>query len=801
MFLDEKHVAKLRSWSKEKLEAVKADTSSRSLALVVECVEKDLSASDAEAKLEKLVGRSEVKHFVERLFQRAKRYSEESRDAKRKHEPDEEDGKKRVKLEDSRDDKPSKADGRDGEDDRGRANGSGAMSEAAAGQAAAAPAAAPSPPPTAGSSASQAPSAGAAAGAAGSAPPKEEKKERKKRRWDDDAEPAKPVGSVAAIAAALPSPQQLASLVSSLTSKVLQPKKSPEPEGGESSPAGASGEGAAAKAGEPGAKSNIAEALAAVEKAKQAALLQKKIQEQMKAMQARKDAAAAGPAASPTPLAPSPSNIPISANSIAAAAAAAQALAAKMGAMGAMSSMGIKGFVPPPLIVDKEGRELDSSGKVVVNKPVFAPVATLKANVMRKKLAAFKIETPRLETDRAKNPFFDPRVPINPSGARSKRNFKFVEPGTFVKKGEHMRARALADEMNKERKEREAEEGAEGLDANLIPVGGAGALAKKAGPSGALSLPPALLEYTPEVEWWDEPVLAGGSYESVGEDGSVALNEANVTIYVQHPVPIEPPAEPPAPPIRPLMLTAKERKKLRKRNRAEAEKEKQDQVRLGLVPPPEPKLKLSNMMKVLGNQAVADPTALEKKVREQVAARQKGHEDANAARKLTKEERTEKTRSKLLADTETEIHVALYRIDRLEHKQHKYKVDVNAQQNLLTGVAIVREGCSAVIVEGGAKSIKRYSRLMLHRIDWSTRPAKKEPEAGAAAAEEDEEEEEDEKRPKNRCVLAWQGTVLKRAFDRFSFENCKTDADAKAFLARFSVEHYWDMARNYQEPE
>lgn len=40
-------------------------------------------------------------------------------------------------------------------------------------------------------------------------------------------------------------------------------------------------------------------------------------------------------------------------------------------------------------------------------------------------------------------------------------------------------------------------------------------------------------------------------------------------------------------------------------------------------------------MRALGNEAVQDPTKIESHVREQMAKRQKAHEDANNARKLT----------------------------------------------------------------------------------------------------------------------------------------------------------------------
>ncbi len=53
----------------------------------------------------------------------------------------------------------------------------------------------------------------------------------------------------------------------------------------------------------------------------------------------------------------------------------------------------------------------------------------------------------------------------------------------------------------------------------------------------------------------------------------------------------------------------------------EREKEKQELIRQGLLDPPKPKVKLSNLMRVLGTEAVLDPSAMEKQVREQMAER------------------------------------------------------------------------------------------------------------------------------------------------------------------------------------
>ena len=75
--------------------------------------------------------------------------------------------------------------------------------------------------------------------------------------------------------------------------------------------------------------------------------------------------------------------------------------------------------------------------------------------------------------------------------------------------------------------------------------------------------------------------------------------------YVQHPVTVKAiGGDRPEVPL-PMYLTKKERKRIRKTAREEREREKRDKMMMGLLPAPEPKFKLSNFMKVLGDQAVA----------------------------------------------------------------------------------------------------------------------------------------------------------------------------------------------------
>lgn len=72
-------------------------------------------------------------------------------------------------------------------------------------------------------------------------------------------------------------------------------------------------------------------------------------------------------------------------------------------------------------------------------------------------------------------------------------------------------------------------------------------------------------------------------------------------------------------------------------------------------------LRISNLMRVLGTEAVQDPTKIEAHVRAQMAKRQKAHEDANASRKLTDDQRRDKKIRRLQEDTTLGVHVSVYR--------------------------------------------------------------------------------------------------------------------------------------------
>lgn len=177
---------------------------------------------------------------------------------------------------------------------------------------------------------------------------------------------------------------------------------------------------------------------------------------------------------------------------------------------------------------------------------------------------------------------------------------------------------------------------------------------------------------------------------------------------MEHPPPVAPPVEKAPVPPQPVPLTKAERKRARTLARQARERERQDRVRAGLDKPPEPKLKLSNMMRALGEAAVIDPSAMEKKVREQMREREEQHRLRNEANKATPEERAARRVARAEKDAAAGIHVDVFRVEGVSLAgQALWKVTKNATQLGLSGVAFVNgvfgPGFSAVVAEGGFK--------------------------------------------------------------------------------------------------
>ncbi|KAL1122459.1 hypothetical protein AAG570_002790 [Ranatra chinensis] len=412
---------------------------------------------------------------------------------------------------------------------------------------------------------------------------------------------------------------------------------------------------------------------------------------------------------------------------------------------------------PTPLILDSEGRTVDSTGKEVQLTHI---VPTLKANIRAKKREQFRAqlqEKPAEEMSEAK--FFDPRISARPN-IRNRKSLRFNEPGKFQQMADRMRMKAQLQKLQGEISQ----------------------IARKTGITSATKLAQIAPKVDststdiPNIEWWDSIILAGDSYGQEGEDP--VIKEDAITNLIEHPTQMRPPTEPLKPAFLPVYLTKKERRKLRRQNRREAWKEEQEKIRLGLEAPPEPKLRISNLMRVLGTEAVQDPTKIEAKVKADMAKRAKAHQEANQARKLTRDQRREKRRRTIQEDTTLGAHVAVYRVRDLSNMTKKFKVEMNCKQMYMTGAVIMFKDCNVIIVEGGPKQQNKYKRLMLTRIKW----------------EEDTVTTGEGKEEPNKCILVWEGMVQQRNFGEMKFKICATEKLAREQLKKHGVEHYWDLA-------
>lgn len=414
---------------------------------------------------------------------------------------------------------------------------------------------------------------------------------------------------------------------------------------------------------------------------------------------------------------------------------------------------------PIPLILDSQGRTVDESGREI-NVPQLVP--TLKANIRAKKRETTKTHIIEVShASAAPSKFHDERI-SSKTAARPRKELRFHEPGKFVIQGERLRMKAQLEKLQNEISQ----------------------IARKTGISSATKLaliaPKAdtTLEEVPAMEWWDSVILAD-SLNTLDSNGGIVVREQAITNLIEHPTQIRPPNESSRPSFLPVFLTKKEQKKLRRQNRRETWKEEQEKIRLGLIDPPEPKLRISNIMRVLGNEAIQDPTRIEVHVKAQMAKRQKTHEETNNARKLTAEQRREKKIRKIKEDTSMGVHVSVYRIRDLHgNVSKKYKVETNAKQLLMTGIVILFKDCCVVVVEGGPKQQKKYRRLMMNRIKW----------------EEDIVKDLDGHEVPNSCSLVWEGLAPRRNFGEVKFKTIANEKAARELFQKYHVEHYWDLA-------
>jgi U4/U6 small nuclear ribonucleoprotein PRP3 len=384
--------------------------------------------------------------------------------------------------------------------------------------------------------------------------------------------------------------------------------------------------------------------------------------------------------------------------------------------------------------------------------------------------------------ENGKNPYFDESTASQPASGRLRqsRQLVFNQKGKYIQQANALRRQAALEAMKKRIAEQTRKAG---IDEDMD-------VEKKF-----------VVEAPPDIEWWDEGLVDGNTYDLIDDASKLKLNtpDSIVTEYIQHPVALEPPQDRQAPAAKPMYLTSKEQAKLRRQRRMAELKEMQAKIRLGLVPAPPPKVKKGNLMRVLGDVAVKDPTAVEARVNREIAERHNQHLETNDERKLTKEQRQEKAVSKQQQDADKGIHILVFKINTLANGQHRYKIGVNAEQLALTGTCIMHPKFNLVIVEGGEKAINKYRKLMLDRIDWTEnapsrdREGKRGQERDWLLAENEKGELKD--MSLNECRLVFEGEEKARVFRKWGSKVCETDSEARDMLSRTKMENFWSLAK------
>ncbi|KAL8775597.1 MAG: hypothetical protein Q9209_000093 [Squamulea sp. 1 TL-2023] len=417
----------------------------------------------------------------------------------------------------------------------------------------------------------------------------------------------------------------------------------------------------------------------------------------------------------------------------------------------------------------------------MANRRTESPGIQSKAGKDKKQL---DLSGPPVEETR-NNPYFDPSLGAKTATLRSRgsKQLIFNQKGKYIQQAVALRRQAALEAMKK----RIAES------------------SRKAGIDEDLDTEKAfLVEAPPDIEWWDEGLLSGPSYASLDAPNGTKIDteDSIITLYIQHPVALNPPQDARMPAPKPMHLTSKEQAKIRRQRRMADLKEQQAKVRLGLEPPEPPKVKKNNMMRVLGEEAVKDPTAVEARVSREIAERANKHERMNEDRKLTKEQKHEKLAKQQQKDAAQGIFTTVYRIESLANPQHKFKVDKNAKDYNLTGITIQHPKFTVVVVEGGAHSIQAYKKLLTQRIDWTenTHPNKSvregNNEAMASWLQAEDEKGQLKDLTGNRCQVIWEGEEKMRGFKRWVMKVCETDQKARDALKRGKMGEMWNLAKS-----
>ena len=164
--------------------------------------------------------------------------------------------------------------------------------------------------------------------------------------------------------------------------------------------------------------------------------------------------------------------------------------------------------------------------------------------------------------------------------------------------------------------------------------------------------------------------------------------------------------------------------------------------------------------------------------------------------------RRKKKIEKLRANSTGSLPVVVYKLRDISVPLHRKKIDHTVRDCSITGVLILcpEHDNNVLVAEGGPRALKKFKRLMEHRIRWHETPKA----IAAVAKLEEEDEDYDEEEPTFSealdvngnpiCEKVWEGNVLQHQFKRFRFLDFESDSQARAYVVRRNVVQYWDLA-------
>ncbi|KAF7457301.1 pre-mRNA processing factor 3 (PRP3) [Cryptosporidium felis] len=275
----------------------------------------------------------------------------------------------------------------------------------------------------------------------------------------------------------------------------------------------------------------------------------------------------------------------------------------------------------------------------------------------------------------------------------------------------------------------------------------------------------------PELEHWDIPFVKRKE-NWIDNEFPFEILTTKINNLIEHPVPIEPNYDPNINIASTILLTPREKAKLRRRSRLEKEMEKQDRIRMGIEPPPKPKLKMSNLLGY-NLRVISEPSTVESTIKNAIEESKQENIDY-----LQKSDQTRKTNRKArkweLDPNSPIVHAAIFKIGSLDNKRHIFKIDRNAQDCHLTGCCVISSiHPSVIFVEGSKKSIKFYKNLLLNRIKWFEATEKV-----------------------TDCRLVWEGIQPKKTFSKWKIYYCHSKEDAYAFFLNNNSLDLWNIMQS-----